>query len=203
VIDNAMMNDLETVGNAQISTTQSKFGGASIAFNGTTDYLTIPDTTNLELGSGDFTIECWLYLSTLPTSTNRYTFVGKWLLNQYSYIFQILNNAGTMQLVFGYTTNGSAATTVAANASIVATTWFHTAVVRNGTNLKIFFNGTEVTSAATISGTLFDGTAALNVGRNGDNSQYFPGYIDDLRITKGYARYTANFTPPSAAFPVQ
>jgi hypothetical protein len=63
VIDNAMMNNLETVGNAQISTTQSKWGGSSIAFDGTGDYLVGASNPQIAVGSGDFTIEMWIYLT--------------------------------------------------------------------------------------------------------------------------------------------
>lgn len=167
-------------------------------FGGSADYLSIADTATLELGSGNFTIEGWIYLNSLPAASGYYAIVGKWVNTQYSYICNMVNNAGTMQLSFSYTTNGTTSTTVAANAGITANTWHHVAYVRNGSGFKIFLNGTEVTSSATISGTLFDGTAALNIGRNGDASQYFPGYISNLRICKA-AVYTANFTPSTTS----
>lgn len=167
-------------------------------FGGSADYLSIADTATLELGSGNFTIEGWIYLNSLPAASGYYAIVGKWVNTQYSYICNMVNNAGTMQLSFSYTTNGTTSTTVAANAGITANTWHHVAYVRNGSGFKIFLNGTEVTSSATISGTLFDGTAALNIGRNGDASQYFSGYISNLRICKA-AVYTANFTPSTTS----
>ena len=107
-----------------------------------------------------------------------------------------------MQLGFAYSPNGSSVTTVYANASVTAATWHHCAWVRNGTSFKMFLNGSAVTSGVTISGAIADSTATLNIGRNGDNIEYLTGYLDDVRITRGYARYTANFTPPTAALPV-
>lgn len=167
-------------------------------FNGSTDYLSTPDTATLELGSGNFTIEGWVYLNSLPAASGYYAIVGKWVNTAYSYICNMVNTAGVMQLNFSYTTNGSTSTSITVNAPIVARDWQHVAFVRNGSSFKIFLNGIEVTSSATISGTLYDGTAALNIGRNGDATQYLPGYISNLRICKA-AVYTANFTPSTTS----
>ena len=174
----------------------SQIGGSGY-FDGTTDYLGIADNTALELGAGDFTIESWVYLTALPSSTFGQAFIAKWNASNYSYLAGTFNNSGTMQLAFNYTTNGSTAVVTRVNASITTGNWFHTAYVRSGGSLKIFLNGTEVTSSATISGTLYDGTEAVNVGRSGDNANYVTGYLSGTRIVKGTALYTANFTPPT------
>lgn len=171
--------------------------GGSGYFNGTTDYLGIADNTALELGSGDFTIESWVYLTALPSSTFGQAFIAKWNASNYSYLAGTFNNSGTMQLAFNYTTNGSTAVVTRVNASITTNNWFHAAYVRSGGSLKIFLNGTEITSSATISGTLYDGTEAVNIGRSGDNFNYVTGYLSGTRIVKGTALYTANFTPPT------
>jgi hypothetical protein len=77
--------------------------------------------------------------------------------------------------------------------------WNHVAIVRNGSTWTVSINGTSV-GTATYSGTVNIPIGPLEIGWAGTTDSYFTGYIDDLRITKGIARYTANFTPPTAAF---
>ena len=192
IFDNSVQNDLETVGNAQISTTVKKYGTGSLAFDGTGDWLTVADQSPLQMAGGNFTVEGWIYLSATGSAVG---IVGKgtsttgWLVS--------VNSSN--QLVF---TDGSSATTGAT--ALSATTWYHFAVVRNGTatgNLKIYLNGTsDATSSGAVT-TTYNQTNLLYVGADRTGSSAFNGYIDDLRITKGIARYTANFTPPTAAFP--
>jgi hypothetical protein len=171
-------------------------------FDGTGDYLIARDSDDLELGSGDFTIEFWINLNSGPANNIGAIVVSKWNVSNYSYSAGLFNNAGTLQLFFQYSTSGSAATaTISANQSLSAGVWYHIAYVRNGSSFKIFLDGVEKTSSATISGTLFNGSEPLNIGRTGDNFNYVNGFIDDLRITKGVARYTAAFTAPTKAFP--
>lgn len=194
IYDNAIKNDLETVGNAQISTSVKKYGTGSMAFDGTGDWLLLPDSANLQFGSGNFTIEGWVYLSTTGTAKG---IVGKgasttgWLVS--------INSSN--QLVF---TDGSTATTGAT--ALSATTWYYFAVVRNGTatgNVKIYLNGTaDATSSGAIT-TSYTQTNSMYVGADRTGTNAMNGYIDDLRITNGVARYTANFTPPTSAFPNQ
>jgi hypothetical protein len=178
------------VGDTQISTAQSKFGGSSILFDGTGDYLTTPITSNLQFGTGDFTIEGWFYV----TSDNTRSLFS---LNTFSNgILLRRRTAG-----FGTDTfyiNGTAYTLGSALPPL--NTWQHVALTRASGVVNVFFNGVTnltVTNTASISptGSLFVGTAGHALGET-----YF-GYIDDFRITKGIARYTANFTPPTAPFP--
>jgi hypothetical protein len=120
-----------------------------------------------------------------------------------SYLAGVWNDAGTVKIAFFYTTNGSSTSTISAAQTFSTGVWYHVAYVRNGSSFRLFVDGTEKTAGATISGTLFNGTAPFNVGRTADGSNFLNGYIDDLRITKGVARYTANFTAPTKAFPDQ
>ena len=196
IFDNAMMNNLETVGNAQISTSVVKFGTGSMAFDGTGDWLTAPNSNGLYIGSGNFTIEGWLYLNALGSS--------KGIVSQFN-----SGGSGPGWTLYTKTTNvlefygGSGTVTVTGTTAISATTWTHFAVVRNGSTITIYINGTAG-GTATNSSFSDDTTALVYVGGRADNAALsLNGYIDDLRITKGYARYTANFTPPTAAFPNQ
>jgi hypothetical protein len=194
ITDATAKNVLETVGSAQISTAQSKFGGSSMAFDGSGDYLTFPSSQNFALGSTDFTVEYWI--NTTSSADDG--------------ILQISNTPGgfatsytnglMMAVVSGvlyYALGGSSVNT---STTINNGSWRHIAMSRSGSSLKIFVDGTQVSSATnsnSVTGTY------LVVGGYYSTSFTLNGYINDLRITRGYARYTANFTPPTTAFPVQ
>jgi hypothetical protein len=190
IFDNAMMGDLETVGNAQISTSVVKYGTGSMSFNGSNSYLTTLGNPLFAFGTGDFTIECWLNITSFnggvvidfrPTSTN-----GDQLL--------VYLNGSTLELY-------ASGDTRIASGTLTTATWFHFALSRSGSSMKMFINGTQAGSTYTASVNYTVGTK-LGIGTStfALGSSILDGYIDDLRITKGYARYTANFTPPTAAF---
>jgi hypothetical protein len=192
IFDNTGKNNLETVGNAQVDTTTKKYGTGSLEFDGTGDWLKVPNSVNIQLGTGDFTIEFWVYLATGDTGSNR-GLVAKggastgWLVS--------LNT--TEKVVFTYTTS-----TITSSGAITTNAWNHIAVVREGTGsneTKIYIGGTN-DGTGTVS-TDFNQTEVMYIGANRVAGNPMKGFIDDLRITKGVARYTANFTPPTKAFP--
>ena len=190
IIDNTMINNLETVGNAQISTAQNKFGSGSMYFDGNGDKLFIPSSPNFAFGTGDFTVEAWVYLNAIPSALT------------YPPIFEVGAN-----FYVNFRGNGSVALTdnavvyAQSSSSLVINTWYHVAVVRASGSSKVYINGAGGTAVAcTVSFT--QDTASIGGGGNGAGSPfYLNGYIDDLRITKGIARYTSNFTSPTSAFP--
>jgi hypothetical protein len=185
------------VGNAQISTAQSKFGGASIAFDGTGDYLEAPHSNDYNFGSGDFTIEFWLWTG----QTSAGTPVGhrsggganntNWLLQT-----NLVANKISLFLSDGtnYQVNGLVSTS-----SINNSQWRHIAASRSGSTIRLFIDGV-VENTATWAGSISSTSRVLQVGYDAAVS-FLNGYIDDLRITKGVARYTSNFTPPTESFP--
>jgi hypothetical protein len=184
-------------GNAQISTAQSKFGGASIAFNGVTPTaLTVPITSDFWFDSGNFTIELWVRYN---TTTGNQLVVGQ----AGSGISQFIIYTTGASLVY-YLSSGGTSWEIANGVSIgtVATgQWYHVALVRNGTTFTPYLNGTAGTTS-TSSAALFRANTPIQIGSSSTRAfDLFNGYIDDLRITKGIARYTANFTPPAAPFP--
>ena len=178
------------VGNAQISTAQSKYGGASIEFDGTGDYALIPSNSAFQFGSGNFTIEAWVY----PRSFNSYNAIASNMqLGETSWAFTFMSNG-----VLRFQTYNESIASTSSNA-VALNQWSHVAVTRANNNCTVFVNGTQQGT-----GTVANAFSLLsNVSAGGDLStnNYFNGYIDDLRITKGVARYTANFTPPTAQFP--
>jgi hypothetical protein len=192
ILDNTGFNALETVADAQIDTTVKKYGTGSMEFDGTGDWLLIPDSPDLKLGTGNFTIEFWVYLNAISAARG---FVAKggastgWLVSLVS----------TNTVRFTFTTS-----TITSTGTLAASTWYHIAVVREGTGsnqTKIYINGTN-DGTGTVS-TDFNQTESMYVGANRTGGDALNGYIDDLRITKGIARYTAAFTPPAKAFPDQ
>lgn len=207
IIDNAMMNDLETVGNAQISTSVKKYGTGSLAFDGSGDYLVRPDAEFLRLSSGDFTIEAWVYLTgNQPQFDGGVASYGATTTSA-GWAVSITGSSagGTLnRLVYGVNASASGGAPLYGVNGIALNTWTHIAVTKSGTTVRLFINGSldnsgTVTATPTTSTSYFFyvGTQAYDPTAT---TRQFAGYIDDLRITK-YARYTANFTPPAAAFP--
>jgi hypothetical protein len=193
VLDATAKNDLETVGNAQISTAQSKWGGASIAFDGTGDYLSSQNVLTANFGSGPFTAELWIYFNN--ASGTQYA------LSNYQ------NNSigwglGISSGNFAFWATGDTPD-ISTSTPAATGTWYHLAVSGQSGAIRLFLNGTQIGSTFTGTPSL-DSTLPLRVGDGQGAASPLPlnGYIDDLRITKGVARYTANFTAPTAAFPL-
>jgi len=192
LIDYTSKNNLETVGNAQLTTAVTKFGNASISFDGTGDYLVLPPSPNFAFRTGPFTIEGWVRInangdrgifqqgtSSFPAGTGNSVALG-------------YNNSGTWQ-IYAKNTNTNSSATYSTN------TWHHFALVRSSTTTTLYIDGTSV---ITVTGDTTDYTGTyFGVGSiYGTSGTNLNGYIDDLRVTTGFARYTANFTPPTSAF---
>jgi hypothetical protein len=211
ILDNAEMNDLETVGNAQISTAQSKFGGASMLFDGNADWLQIPMSDPVNFGTGSFTIEMWVN----PSTTNHQSaclFTQQHISAQNSPIsicmflnggdFESVGN-GISFGVYGGFTNGGNWVFVRHNlATIPINTWTHVALVRNGNVFTMYVNGTSVGSETSTT-SCFIGNTPYFIGRRWDlfgSYPYYNGYMDEVRVSK-FARYTGNFSVPTVPFP--
>ncbi len=191
------------VGNAQISTAQSKFGGASIAFDGSGDFLTIPANADFNIGSSDYTVELWMYINQNPGlefgSLYRRALIGNYGNSTSGWSLQL---RGTSTSYTTIALGDGDTEVIVADTTILQNAWHHLALSKSGADCKLFFNGSQVGSTASRS-TFFDsGTRTFRVGRIVDlyPGWDFAGFIDDVRITKA-ARYTANFTPPTAPFP--
>jgi hypothetical protein len=181
-------NTVTAVGNAQISTAQSKFGGASIAFDGNGDYLTIPASEQMALGRSDFTIEMFLRFNVISTSMVVYD-AGQTA-------GPVLYVSSTNQWLLFFT-DGNKIT--ASSPTVTADTWHHFAWTRSGSDSKLFLNGTQIGS--TYTDTTNYSSPAPRIGARFDATLPLNGYIDEFRITKGICRYQSTFTPPTAPFP--
>lgn len=200
IYDNAELNNLETVGTAQISTSVFKYGTGAVSFDGTGDYLTSPDVTALNFGIADFTVEMWVN----PTSFGA---SGGFLYAKVDTTLSAANNGwfayvtSTGEIKFGYGT-ASGSYFVLTTASVTTSSWQHIALVRQGAVVTVYRNGVSIGTNTLADAASHDKTTPLYVGRYYTSTGFdYNGYIDDLRITKGVARYTATFTPPAAAFP--
>jgi Concanavalin A-like lectin/glucanases superfamily len=200
IIDNAQDNNLETVGGAQISTTQYKWGASSVAFDGTTDYL-IPNgsTTNLfAFGSGAFTIEMWFYVTSFPNQYVALYDSRPASTNGFYPVISLENNGS----VYFYVNSANA---ISSGSGVISTNrWYHLAVVKAGSSTKMFVNGNQVGSTYADTNTYLIAANRPVIGAGGFTlgNDSLNGYIADLRITKGYARYPYNFTAPTAALPL-
>lgn len=191
---------------AKISTAQSKFGGASAAFDGTGDALSLADSEAWNLGGSSFTIECWLYTTSTAASFGIASQRGTATSNHaWSFLWSVASTA----MQFRYTSGGSTETARSWTWTPAINTWYHVAVSRDSVanEWRFFVDGTQVGTPQAGSTTIFNAAKPLLIGAVNNNttttspSSVLNGYIDDFRLTKGVARYTANFTPPAAAFP--
>lgn len=192
IVDSSSSSKTVTAfGNAQISTAQSKFGGSSIAFDGSDDYLTGPSNdADFNFGTGDFTIEAFAY----PVEPRTGTIFCYRSNNSDGVI--VIQNIGQWFAKVGYTS--VAAGTVTVNS------FSHIAAVRASGVLTLYVNGTSVGSNSNATDNI-TGSAShvVRIGALSEtpSSLQWKGHIDDLRITRGVARYVSNFTPPTAPFP--
>lgn len=178
-------------GNVSSSTTQTKYLSSSMYFDGTGDCIS--SVSSAELGTGDFTLEAWIYPTQLDGND---CFIGDhWSGTTAGFIFRAHTN--NYLSIFDGTQNQASTTAVVTNQ------WQHVAAARQNGTLKLFLDGTEVLSVSTSSSLSGPGSGeSLTIGGHhnsaGGFTNLFNGYISDARVTKGLARYTANFTAPTA-----
>jgi hypothetical protein len=193
IIDSSPNGKTRTVfDNARISTLISKFGGSSLFFDGTNDYISFPYSPTNDLGTGDFTIEAFIYVA--GGSSDR-GFIGLGNVSATSGVSMRINGNDLRFFVDGYDNQ-----TTTSNV-IIGSTWYHVALVRSGTTNRIYVDG--ISGGSNTRTPNFGSGTTLVIGRTYSdfNGEYWNGYIDEVRITKGVARYTSNFTPPTEQFP--
>jgi hypothetical protein len=190
-------------GDAQISTAESKFGGASGLFNGEDAYLSVPYSPDLMFNGSDatFTVEAWLRPDATQSGSEvdggRGGILSTRLSQVYSpYEFSIGVDLTIRVLIRDAENSWTSVPT--SDTALAADQWSHIALVCNGGLLTLYVNGVEDDNISEISVTFYENEAepTFYIGAGGDG--FFNGYIDDLRILKGRALYTDNFTPPTA-----
>jgi hypothetical protein len=202
IYDGTMKNDLETVANAQVSTSVVKYGSGSLYFDGTGDYLIMPFSPWMSFGAGDFTIEAWVYPNSLASAQD----IGSFRKDSPSVnsdvgwdIYVGANNASNEAAIYSSTTKYAVT-----GWSLTAGQWQHIAFVRRNGYLLFFLNGVQQGSTTSANVSVNSGTTWYTVvGTYTAAARNFNGYLDDFRITAGIARYTRNFTPPQVALPRQ
>ena len=185
------------VGNAQVSTAQGKWYSSSGVFDGNGDRLTISDAA-MAVGSGNFTIEAWVYPLSLPGSivtfwSHRSTAgaIGGALLTQTngSIRLYISDSAGSNWQVLDFNVN----------LTMTANQWQHVALVRDGNTIRTFLNGAAGSTTTVATGAISTSGAFAIMSGSASGGQEPHGYMQDFRLTK-MARYTSTFSPPAFPF---
>lgn len=186
-------------GNAQIDTAIVKYGSAACLLDGTGDFLSVAHAAAMNLGSGAFTVEAWVYVTGGGADRAIWDCVA-WDGTDGQHSFGV-TSAGNVYFYYHNPANGFSNVTVTSSSTVSGSTWTHVAVTRSGTTLTLWINGVSA-GTATVSAVL-DRSLTRKIGATlkGGTEIYFQGSIDDFRLTVGVARYTSNFTAPTAAFP--
>ena len=168
--------------------------GGSGYFDGSGDYLTVPDNAAFDFGTGDFTLETWVYITNAPDTTGQAIF-GE--INSGYEWYMYTRTSGNLEV--GMQTFASGYSQIyTTNNYVKANQWAHVAVARQSGTLRFFVNGVQCTTTGSMPATLNNGST-INISRSTyNNANFIYGYLSDLRVVKGTAVYTANFTPPTA-----
>jgi hypothetical protein len=203
-VDSSTNNfSLTGYGNTAINQTTKKFGNGAVYFDGTGDYLKTNWNSAFTFGAGDFTVEFWAYPTGTPNGIGFITAeYNPGSIGNVAWAFGAASSLGAgsgSELFFG-SYEGSW-TGVQSVSSLALSAWSHVAASRSSGTLRLFLNGTNI-AQGTFTNNIQTGDPLI-IGRRWDYneaSKFFNGYIDELRITKGVARYTANFVPQTAPF---
>jgi len=196
-------NSVTANGNAQIDTAQSKFGGASGLFDGTGDYLSLADSADWVFGTGDFTIDGWVRFNNLPGVGDHQFLYAQFLDDQNGVAWFAQYAGGIYYISFSAVSAGSPIVDVSWNvsAAFAINTWYHLAIIRSGNYLYLFKDGSQVGSAASLTGIMPDVAASLYIGSTAWSINYaIDGWLDEFRVSKGVARWTSSFTPPTRPY---
>lgn len=186
------------VANAQLDTAAKKFGTASLLLDGVGDYLYAPDSVDWNFGTGDFTIDFWFR----TTDNTKYQGIITQGVNGVTTIDFSYTNTDKLSMSFVSATVGVGYYVTTNVVNIANNTWYHIAFVRSGSTAYMFVDGvSQAVTENTAFGTLPDCTGNLGIGC------YIPtvgnfvyGQVDELRISKAIAQWTANFTPETSEY---
>jgi len=192
---------------AQIDTAQKKYGDSSLLLDGTGDYLSIPDSDDWDFGTDDFTIEAWVRFNSIDSKV--YAILGEG--RGYSATgpretgWRIVYNGTNDDLALSRYDGGVDESLIVTWAPAPsADTWYHVAVSKEGDDVKFWINGSQMGATKDATGITYDRAenTGVYIGYHetgvGPVTNYLDGWIDELRISKGVARYTSSFTPPTS-----
>jgi hypothetical protein len=180
------------------SDTIKKFGTYSAYFNGTNTDLSVPDSDDWAFGTGNLTVDFQINFSSVSQDNTIYSQgQNPWDGRYYSlfdwrdfspggFRLHLENNGTDMDKIWSWTPTVG--------------TWYHVALVRTGDTWKLFVDGVQIGVDYTNACSIINYTDKLYIGSQFGSSKFFKGYIDEFRISKGIARWTSNFTPPSSAY---
>lgn len=199
------------VSNAVVNSSRTKFQTAAMNFTGTDGYIEVPyngNQTSLDFGTGAFTVECWTYRAGDGTNgTGPYDAIMSTNINGSAGWGLFVKRAG-QRVAWRSPTGPTTFYEDTVDFQLPLNAWAHVAVSSEGSggNIRMFIDGVERFSVAAPTGNQNTSPSALNtafqIGRQEDEqNRRYGGYVEDIRITKGVARYTAAFTPPTAEFP--
>lgn len=182
-------------GNAQLDTADKQWGSASLLLDGTGDFVTAPNSSDLSVSTGDLTIEAWIKIA----ATGRiHTITDK--RSSSSAQEHTLSINASNQPLFQAFSGGSTVITCTGTSTLTTAGWHHIAVTRSGTTWRLFLDG-GIEASGTQSGAPSTNTDPFRIGRSGfSTARDFQGWIDEVRFTSGQARYTAAFTVPVGPF---
>jgi len=210
ILDSSSNNlSVTAAGDAQIiNTVATPFSPTApsdgvLAFDGTGDYLTVPNDNDFDFGSGDYTIEFFLYALSLSSFTGALS-KRPTEPDFAPFMFETDGSAQPKMRFLSAVSAGPTWTIIVSPNAFPLFQWVHLAAVRLGNTLNYYENGVLKGSGA-ISGSLVSNTQPVSIGRSATTtslSNRLNGYISNLRITKGVARYTENFDVPTAPFPI-
>jgi hypothetical protein len=184
-------------GGVQHDIAQSQLGMSSIYFDGNGDYLTIPGSTDFQFGTGDFTVDLWVKYNTIITSVDR--LICNIDEGNYSWELRYSTFNGVQWAVS--TTGGPFATQTFSFATTLSPdTWIHFAITRENGNLRAFINGTQIGVTQTDNNSYYPSIGDITVGAAPSGMNDFDGWLDEVRIVKGEAKWTSSFTPPALPY---
>jgi hypothetical protein len=181
------------------TTAQAKFGTASLQCPNTSGNCTCSDNAAWDFGAGQFTVELWAR----RTATGNDALLGQWSTTSNLSWGVRSDTSGSGLLEFYYSANGTTNTTKVSGAyTLPLDTWAHIAADRDASDvLRVYADGVVIASATVTAVTFFNSSLPMYIGADATGGRGFAGQIDEVRVTKGVARYGGAFTPPTDAFP--
>jgi len=198
VDSSASAHSLTLNGGIARTAAQSKFGGYSAYFDDIDDSIKVSHSTDFDFGTGDYTIDFWMYDSV--QSSNAYLFDRSDNTDSFANLgLQFLPN-GHLRLLVDDGTDTAYAIFQEGTTSIGSGSWYHIALVRDSGTTKLFIQGNLEFSNAAAYNVNYTKPLTIGVSESGTGDQFYNGYIDEFRVSKGIARWTTNFTPPTQQY---